>query len=49
MKLLKDHEIAQLVNALTQVARDYHHTQQLREQISKLVNKALKCKDTTPE
>jgi hypothetical protein len=33
----KDHEIRELVNKLTEVARDYHATEQLRERIAGLV------------
>lgn len=39
---MKDHEIAQLVNELTKVAKEFHATQQLRERISQLVIKAVK-------
>jgi hypothetical protein len=39
---MKDHEIAQLVNALTQVACKYHDTQQLRERLAHLVVPVLK-------
>lgn len=37
MSLVKDHEIAQLVNSLTSTAKTYGHTQQLREHISAAV------------
>lgn len=37
MSLVKDHEIAQLVNLLTSTAKTYGHTQQLREHISATV------------
>lgn len=40
--MLKDHEIARLVNELTDVARKYAGTQQLRGQISEVVVKALR-------
>ena len=33
----KDHEIAQCVNNLTKIAKEFGHTQQLREHISKEV------------
>jgi hypothetical protein len=39
---VKDHEIAQLVNELTQTAREYHDTQQLRERLAQLVVPHLK-------
>jgi hypothetical protein len=39
---MKDHEIAQLVNELVEVAKTYWHTQQLRERISRLVVPAIK-------
>lgn len=39
---MKDHEIAQFVNGLTTIAREYGQTQQLRERISQLVHDALK-------
>lgn len=35
--MLKDHEIAELVNNLRDVAVKYHATQQLRERISHLI------------
>jgi hypothetical protein len=41
---MKDHEIAQLVNRLTAVAVKYAETQQLREQIKKVVLDTLKGK-----
>lgn len=47
-KTLKDHEIAQLVNDLTKIARDYAHTQQLRERISMRVNAALRGRQAKP-
>lgn len=34
---LKDHQIAQLVNNLTKIAREYHGAQQLRERIAREV------------
>lgn len=34
---VKDHQIAQAVNELTEIARRYHDTQQLRDRISKVV------------
>lgn len=43
---MKDHELRELVNAVTKVARTYAGTQQLREQISHLIVPAiekLKC------
>ncbi len=39
---MKDHEIAKLVNELTDVAIKYRDTQQLREQIHRLIVPALK-------
>lgn len=38
---MKDHEIAQFVNQLTEVARTYGHTQQLRDRISEVVHRRL--------
>ena len=38
---LKDHEIAQLVNELAQLAKAYVGTEQLREHISRCVVKTL--------
>lgn len=40
--VLKDHQIAELVNELTVVAKEYANTQQLRERISGTVLRALK-------
>lgn len=39
---MKDHEIAQLVNELTKVAKEFAGAQQLRERISQLVVAAIK-------
>lgn len=39
---LKDHEIARMVNKLTQVAKDYCHAQCLRGQLRKVVLNYLK-------
>lgn len=39
---MKDHEIRELVNKLTEIARTYAHTHQLRAHISREVNRALK-------
>ena len=39
---MKDHEIRVLVNELTEVARTYSHTQQLREQIARVVKSRIK-------
>ena len=39
---MKDHEIAQLVNKLTEAAKTYAHTQQLRAHMSRIVNEALR-------
>lgn len=39
---LPDHERRELVNALTEIARQYHDFGCLREKISKCVNDALK-------
>lgn len=41
-KLLKDDEIAKLVNELTAIAKTYNGTEQLREHISKCVVKWIK-------
>jgi hypothetical protein len=39
---LKDHQIAQTVNALTAIARDYGQTQQLRDRIANIIVPILK-------
>jgi hypothetical protein len=39
---LKDHQITQTVNALTAIARDYGHAQQLRERIAQIIVPILK-------
>lgn len=39
---MKDHEIRELVNRLTEAARTYGQTQQLRAHMSRIVNEALK-------
>lgn len=41
---MKDHEIAQLVNRLTAIGRDFGHTQQLRDRISREILTHLKGK-----
>ena len=38
---MKDHQVAQFVNELTQVAKTYGQTQQLRDRISEVVGKTL--------
>ena len=38
---MKDHEIAELVNKLTSVAREFHSHRQLRSRISRLVVEAV--------
>lgn len=38
---MKDHELRELVNALTATAREYAQTQQLRERIARLVLDAV--------
>ncbi len=38
---MKDHEIRELVNKLTDVAREYGQTQQLRERIARVVKDAV--------
>src|SRR5574342_719638 len=43
---MKDHELRELINDVTAVARNYAHTQQLRQQTSQLivpVFEKLKC------
>jgi hypothetical protein len=40
--VLKDHQIAQMVNKLRDVAREFHHTQQLRSQIVDVLLPILK-------
>jgi len=44
---LPDHERRELVNALTEIARQYHDFGCLREVISKCVNDALRLKPQT--
>jgi len=39
---MKDHELRELINDITTVAKIYAHTQQLREQISHLIVPAIK-------
>ena len=39
---MKDHEIAQLINKLRDVAVEFGHTQQLREQICSIINPIFK-------
>ena len=39
---MKDHELRELINDVTAVAKIYAHTQQLREQISHLIVPAIK-------
>ena len=39
---MKDHEIARIVNLLTQTARAFAHTQQLRERIANIIVPELK-------
>ena len=34
---MKDHQVAKLINDLTDVAKTYAHTEQLRDRISQLV------------
>lgn len=43
---MKDHEIAEFVNRLTKIARDYCKAQSLRDAISREVVTTLKNKDT---
>lgn len=45
---MKDHELRELINDVTTVARIYAHTQQLREQIAQLIIPALTT-HTEPE
>lgn len=45
---LKDHEIRELVNKLTEAARTHGQTQQLRAHMSRIIKEALKdakCKE----
>jgi hypothetical protein len=39
---MKDHELRELINDVTAVAKIYAHTQQLREQISQLITPVFK-------
>lgn len=41
---MKDHEIRELVNELTKIAREYHSTDQLRERIANSVRNAIASK-----
>lgn len=41
MTILKSHEFATLVNELRDTARQFHGTQQLRERVSEVLQKAL--------
>jgi len=43
-RYMKDHEIAELVNKLTDIAKNYHGHGCLREKISKAVVPVLKTK-----
>lgn len=45
---VKEHNTRELVNSLTKIAKDYAHTQQLRERISSCVNDALSGKQQIP-
>ena len=45
---MKDHEIAELVNQLTKIAREYSATQQLRSRISGVVCDAVKQPSESP-
>ena len=45
---MKDHEVAQFVNELTTIAKEYGNTQQLREHISKCVKSHLEPEDDQP-
>lgn len=38
---MKEHEVAKLINDLTEIARTYSHTQQLRERISYCIHQSL--------
>lgn len=38
---MKDHELRELVNALTETAREFAHTDQLRERIAGIVRPAV--------
>jgi uncharacterized protein YecA (UPF0149 family) len=43
---MKDHEIKQLVNDLTQIATEYHDCEQLRENIAIRVRAAFEAPKT---
>jgi hypothetical protein len=45
---VKDHEIAQLVNDLRDIAKEFHSAQQLRERIAIIVRKALTATPAPP-
>ena len=46
---MKDHEIAQLVNKLTDAARTFSEHGSLRERIAKIVKEALKNETTNQD
>jgi len=41
---MKDHEIAELVNKLTAISREFHDHQSLRDRISRVLVPAIKLK-----
>ena len=43
-RVLKDHEIAELVNKLTAIAREFYDHQSLRDRMSRAVVPAIKSK-----
>jgi hypothetical protein len=45
---MKDHEIAQTVNRLRDIANDFHGTGQLRERIARLIVPLLKGEPFSP-
>jgi hypothetical protein len=44
---MKDHELRELINDVTAVAKIYAHTQQLRTQISQLITPAIQNLNST--
>ena len=42
---MKDHELRELVNALLDIAVEYHGTQQLRDRIARTVSAAMRKKE----
>ena len=43
---MKDHEIKEIVNALTSIAKNYHDHQSLRERIAHIIVNPLKSQES---